>query len=253
MPGSVKEHVERLARFDLPPTKASPTDPSISTSPLTADAAGSSTNHLAPPSILVRSASSASSSKRKALSDFVKSKAVSSVKAIKSVRRRPRAQSDSSLLRPEFSITRISDQPRPTHRPSIERHSISISPPLQLSHRSVRYSRPYHKTQQHMEEHHVIGPDGILPLPEGSSAEQYDLVEDIKIPVVLQQGTPMMKMSVKKGAKSRVFRLDAEQGLILWESKKRGISKFRRVYPDAIPLTSYYSHYRKYTGNPYRG
>lgn len=78
-----------------------------------------------------------------------------------------------------------------------------------------------------MEEHHVIGPDeGILPLPEGSSAEQFDLVEDIKIPVVLQQGTPMMKMSVKKGAKSRLFKLDAEQGLILWESKKRGISAF---------------------------
>lgn len=46
---------------------------------------------------------------------------------------------------------------------------------------------------------------------------------EIKVPALLQQGTPLLKVSAKN-VKSRVFKLDADLGQILWESKKSGIS-----------------------------
>lgn len=77
----------------------------------------------------------------------------------------------------------------------------------------------------------VQSPEGlsgkaILPLPEGSTAERYELIEEIKVPALLQQGTPMLKMSAKQGAKLRKFWLDADQGQMLWESRKGGLSLF---------------------------
>jgi len=49
-------------------------------------------------------------------------------------------------------------------------------------------------------------------------------MEGLKVPALLIQGTPMTKYSEKKGPKSRVFRLDPDQGQILWPSRKSGIS-----------------------------
>ena len=51
-------------------------------------------------------------------------------------------------------------------------------------------------------------------------------MEGLKVPALLIQGTPMTKYSEKKGPKSRVFRLDPDQGQILWPSRKSGISVY---------------------------
>ena len=55
-------------------------------------------------------------------------------------------------------------------------------------------------------------------------------MEGLKVPALLIQGTPMTKYSEKQGPKNRVFRLDPDQGQILWPSRKSGIS----LYP--LPL-----------------
>lgn len=57
---------------------------------------------------------------------------------------------------------------------------------------------------------------GNVPSPE-------DLL-DTTVPALLQQGTPMLKVSAKK-TKTRVFRLDADLGQIQWESKKSGVGE----------------------------
>lgn len=54
-------------------------------------------------------------------------------------------------------------------------------------------------------------------------------VGDIRVPLLLQQGTPMTKVSLKKHKKF-VFRLDADLGQIVWESKKTKISQFSLLF-----------------------
>jgi len=58
-----------------------------------------------------------------------------------------------------------------------------------------------------------------LAIPEPSSPA----IGNIRVPQLLQQGTPMTKVSAKKHKKF-VFRLDADLGQIVWESKKHKIS-----------------------------
>lgn len=48
---------------------------------------------------------------------------------------------------------------------------------------------------------------------------------DIKIPALLQQGTPMLKIS-SKNIKTRVFRIDPKLGQIRWDSNSAGIGKY---------------------------
>jgi phosphatidylinositol phospholipase C, delta len=48
-------------------------------------------------------------------------------------------------------------------------------------------------------------------------------VGDIRVPLLLQEGTPMTKVSLKKHKKF-VFRLDADLGQVVWESKQHKIS-----------------------------
>ena len=63
--------------------------------------------------------------------------------------------------------------------------------------------------------------DGIdIPVPTPSSSPA---VGDIRVPLLLQQGTPMTKVSLKRHKKF-VFRLDADLGQIVWESKQLKIS-----------------------------
>ncbi|KAG8999389.1 Phospholipase C [Tulasnella sp. JGI-2019a] len=78
-------------------------------------------------------------------------------------------------------------------------------------------------------DHQPTGAQDILPLPEGSEAEHYELIDEIKVPALLQQGTPMLKMSAKQGPKLRKFWLDADQGQLLWESKKRGLISIENI------------------------
>lgn len=53
---------------------------------------------------------------------------------------------------------------------------------------------------------------------------------DVVVPHLLQMGTPMTKVSAKKHKKA-VFRLDADLGQIVWESKQQKISE---CYPDSL-------------------
>lgn len=48
-------------------------------------------------------------------------------------------------------------------------------------------------------------------------------VEDVKVPMLLQEGTPLTKVSAKK-KKTVMFRIDPDQGYVLWDSKKSGLS-----------------------------
>jgi hypothetical protein len=81
---------------------------------------------------------------------------------------------------------------------------------------------------------------------------------DFKIPLLLQRGTPLMKISSKK-AKTVMFTLDADAGLIRWESKKDGKSMFHHLIlassTDRTKLltTNHYSPPRKHQRTAPRG
>jgi len=53
-------------------------------------------------------------------------------------------------------------------------------------------------------------------------------IAEIPVPALLQQGVPMTKVSAKS-QKSYIFKLDADQGQIIWESKKLRISTYISV------------------------
>ncbi|KAI0786941.1 PLC-like phosphodiesterase [Abortiporus biennis] len=53
-------------------------------------------------------------------------------------------------------------------------------------------------------------------------------MEDFKVPPLLQTGVPMSKVSAKK-QKRYIFRLDADQGHIVWESKKLRIIPIENI------------------------
>jgi phosphatidylinositol phospholipase C delta len=54
---------------------------------------------------------------------------------------------------------------------------------------------------------------------------------DVTVPQALQQGTPLTKVSAGKKQKTTVFRIDPDEGQILWESKKHRISTCSHVRP----------------------
>lgn len=68
-------------------------------------------------------------------------------------------------------------------------------------------------------------PTFTVPPEEEKTVDEEEGVrpDDIKVPIILQLGIPMLKVNAK-GTVQRMFRLDPDQGLILWESKKSGIS-----------------------------
>ncbi|KAL5514659.1 hypothetical protein ACEPAG_1975 [Sanghuangporus baumii] len=51
---------------------------------------------------------------------------------------------------------------------------------------------------------------------------------DVKVPLLLQEGTPLTKVSAKK-KKTVTFRIDPDQGYVLWESKKSGIIPIENI------------------------
>lgn len=80
--------------------------------------------------------------------------------------------------------------------------------------------------------HHSVPP--LLHSPHSSSSSSYlsaatqgvaqkASMADFVVPQILQQGTPMTKVSAKKQRRV-VFRLDPDQGQIIWEGKKHRIS-----------------------------
>ena len=77
-------------------------------------------------------------------------------------------------------------------------------------------------------EQEVMSPVPEQPPTASSSAPQ---LKDVLVPQLLQQGTPMTKVSAKKHKKF-VFRLDADLGQIVWESvsKQQKISEWLSVF-----------------------
>ncbi|KAH9834796.1 PLC-like phosphodiesterase [Rhodofomes roseus] len=65
---------------------------------------------------------------------------------------------------------------------------------------------------------------------EASPVAQESSMLDVTVPQLLQQGVPMLKVSAKK-QKRYVFKLDPDQGQIVWQSKKLRISKSFCSYP----------------------
>jgi len=74
-------------------------------------------------------------------------------------------------------------------------------------------------------------PAGETPLPLSAIEEKHmsTFPDDVKVPVLLQVGIPMLKVS-EKNVKTRTFKIDPDQGLILWDSKKSGISKYKLTF-----------------------
>ncbi|KAH9931556.1 PLC-like phosphodiesterase [Fomitopsis serialis] len=65
-----------------------------------------------------------------------------------------------------------------------------------------------------------IQPDNaVLEDEEASPVAQDSSMLDVTVPQLLQQGVPMLKVSAKK-QKRYVFKLDPDQGQIVWQSKK---------------------------------
>jgi phosphatidylinositol phospholipase C, delta len=73
---------------------------------------------------------------------------------------------------------------------------------------------------------------------------------DVTVPQLLQQGTPMTKVSAKQ-RKRAVFRLDPDIGQIIWESKKHRISKPILCHFTLVNQ-SLTSPHREYQGTPFR-
>jgi hypothetical protein len=71
--------------------------------------------------------------------------------------------------------------------------------------------------------------DDVNDIAHGIPVAHSASMADVTVPAVLQMGTPMIKVSGGK-QKKVVFRLDPDQGQIIWESKKHRISA-------SLPLT----------------
>jgi hypothetical protein len=67
--------------------------------------------------------------------------------------------------------------------------------------------------------------DDVNDIAHGIPVAHSASMADVTVPAVLQMGTPMIKLSGGK-QKKVVFRLDPDQGQIIWESKKHRISTF---------------------------
>ena len=72
-------------------------------------------------------------------------------------------------------------------------------------------------------------PEAPLPLSAIEEKHMSTFPDDVKVPVLLQVGIPMLKVS-EKNVKTRTFKIDPDQGLILWDSKKSGISKYKSTF-----------------------
>ncbi|KAG8934113.1 Phospholipase C [Tulasnella sp. 417] len=125
-------------------------------------------------------------------------------------------------------------------RPHATHHS-SLPTPRSAPPTSIRVTRPYGPSSTNLVVEETAAMDfndfdttatsvqGILPLPEGREEEELEFLAEIKVPALLQQGMMMKKISAKKGITTRTFRLDAEQGQVLWNSGKGGIINIENI------------------------
>jgi phosphatidylinositol phospholipase C, delta len=122
----------------------------------------------------------------------------------------PLSRSSSDLLRPTI-----------VHANSAPETSLSIG----LMATSVPSPHTHASLLSNLHLHHNHNPTAEED-PSSSNKSKMDIV----VPLLLQQGTPMTKVSAKKQSRS-VFRLDPDQGQIRWESKRRGIGKVFSLIP----------------------
>lgn len=124
-----------------------------------------------------------------------------------------------SLHAPQASGHRRANSEHLSYRPVF---SYTLSPPADnmddvLSTRSFTRTL-YEDSQPSGSDHDSV--EHQQPTPSDPSSDE------AKVPVLLLHGTPLLKVSAKK-VQTRLFKLDPDQGQILWESKKSGISMYR--------------------------
>lgn len=85
-----------------------------------------------------------------------------------------------------------------------------------------------------------VSVQNVAETSESISISTSPAVGDIRVPLLLQQGTPMTKVSLKKHKKF-VFRLDADLGQIVWESKRHKISEYSELSFYLLSSSPYFS------------
>lgn len=109
--------------------------------------------------------------------------------------------------------------------------SSSLSP--QAAENSEVTGAPPVRRTSFRHEHYPRRP--LVGSPDGSSESTPVFVPDsgshadVKIPALLQQGTPMLKISTKN-IKTRVFRIDPKLGQIRWDSNSAGIGECPPIF-----------------------
>jgi len=112
-----------------------------------------------------------------------------------------------------------------TIRPAMVEHSQSAPPPRTKRHSAQARLPTLKSVSEGVAAQHMSSPVAEV---EGESDLSSPAIGNIRVPHLLQQGTPMTKVSMKKHQKY-VFRLDADLGQIVWESKKHKISEFIKI------------------------
>ena len=149
-----------------------------------------------------------------------------------------RSFSDVSWIRPKFWSNTTSEPTIPTIREERERPALSINADTAVSPIQEHFS-PFHSPSEPSIVSRTTSAPTTLVITSTNTAatmnaittsstttkdEKGDKMEDLKVPGLLQFGVPMLKVSARK-QKTYTFKLDPDQGRIVWESKLLRISE----------------------------
>ncbi|KAF9531255.1 hypothetical protein CPB83DRAFT_849645 [Crepidotus variabilis] len=116
----------------------------------------------------------------------------------------------------------LSEAPK---KPSSPIHTNSAPPALRRNSTQVR-PPPLHSVAEGETVHHTTPTiQTVVPLQHEFRSPT---AEDITVPILLQQGVPMTKVTMKKHKKV-VFRIDADQGQLVWEGRKKKIIPIENI------------------------
>jgi hypothetical protein len=139
-------------------------------------------------------------------------------------------QSLSSLQRPRVKHT--STAPSRSVASSIKSESGSVHPSQESSSQRKSEDRRLSGHYRHEHKHHPILAKPIPGHGGGKAIEKLEkltALEDIAVPQEWLTGVVMIKIS-ERGEKKRGFRIDPDQGLILWDSKSANISAYHLLF-----------------------
>jgi hypothetical protein len=139
-------------------------------------------------------------------------------------------QSLSSSQRPRVKHT--STAPSRSIASSIKSESGSVHPSQETSSQRKSEDRRLSGHHHHEHKHHTILAKLIPGHGEGKAIDKLEkltALEDIAVPQEWLTGVVMIKIS-ERGEKKRGFRIDPDQGLILWDSKSANISAYRLFF-----------------------